>query len=182
MTRIDHGRYSGRKFTGSGRSGRCQGWAERSNQMRAIVSLVLMLSIMGSASAAVAFNPDPGLIVPGGRIGPARLGMSRAAIDMVNRTALCPVLAAYDVSGHAVRLETNWGGGCRIADQIQVGLPFGPVLRAFGNPDRVVVDTRYRHAMGVWMSYQARGVAFRVLGWSSGTTIQTIAVFPAIAY
>jgi len=150
--------------------------------MRVILSLVLVLLITVPASAAVASNQDPGLIMPGQRIGPAHLGMSRAAIDAVNRTCPCRVLAVYDASGHAVRLETNWGGGCRITNNIQVGLPFGPVLRAFGQPDRIAEDIRYPHAMAVWMSYQARGIAFRVLGWPSGTIIQAIAVFPGIAY
>ena len=147
--------------------------------MRTFIAFVVLLAVSALASTVYP-NHDPKLIVPGGRIGEADLGMSRPAIDEINRASPCPVLPTYDASGRATRLETNWGGGCLISDKIQVGLPFGPALRAFGKPDRAVEAARYPHATAVWIVYEGQGIAFRVLGWPSGTTIQTIAVFPAL--
>lgn len=146
-----------------------------------LLSLVLVLVIATPVSAAGSSNQDPSRIVSGQRIGPAHLGMTQATIAEVNRNSPCPVLAAYDASGRAVRLETNWGGGCLFSDKIQVGLPFEPALQAFGRPDRIAEDARYPHAVAFWMSYQAQGIAFRVLEWPTGTFIQAIAVFPGIA-
>lgn len=146
--------------------------------MRVILSLMLVLMTVTPGSATVSPDQEQSLIVPGQRIGPAHLGMNRAAVDEVNRHSLCPVLAIYSASGQAVWLETNWGGACLISDKIQAGLPFGPVLRAFGKPDRITEDVRYPHATAYWISYQARGIAFRVLGWPSGALTQAIAVFP----
>ncbi len=148
--------------------------------MRVILSLALVLVIV-NLSATVSPAREQKLIVPGQRIGSARLGMNRAAIDEVNRDALCPVLATYDASGRAGWLQTNWGGGCLISDKIQVGLFVGPVFQSFGKPDRITEDARSPQATAFWMSYQALGIAFRVLGSPSGAIIQTIAVFSAIA-
>lgn len=149
--------------------------------MRILLSLVLLLMLSAPADATDSSDQDARLIVPSHRIGPAHLGMTRAAIDEVNRNALCSVRATYDASGRAMWLQTNWGGGCLISDKIQVGLFVGPVFRAFGKPDRIAQDARYPHATAFWISYQARGIAFRVLGSPSGAIIQTIAVFPGIA-
>lgn len=148
--------------------------------MRFILSLIIALLTVSPVFATMSSDRDQNLIIPGQRIGPVRLGMNRAAISKVNRDALCPVLAIYDAAGRAVRLETNWGGGCLLSDKIQVGLPFEPVLRTFGKPDQVTQDGRYPHATANWLSYHGWGVAFRVLVWTSGTIIQSIAVFPGV--
>lgn len=149
--------------------------------MRILLSLVLALTISAPVGATGSWDQGTSLIVPSHRIGPAYLGMSQAEIDRVNRNAPCLVVGTYDTSGHAVWLQTNWGGGCLVSDKVQVGLPFGPVLRTFGKPDRMTEDVRYPHATAFWLTYQVRGIAFRVLGWPSGALIQAIAVFPAIA-
>jgi hypothetical protein len=147
--------------------------------MPALLNIMLMLMVSIPAGATPPSGQDPRLIVPGQWIGPARLGMTVAAIDEFNRHALCPVVATYDASGRAVWLETRWGGRCLISDRIQVGLSLGPVLRAFGKPDRVAEeeDVRYPHALAYWVVYQHRGVGFRVLARFSDAIIQTIAVF-----
>lgn len=149
--------------------------------MRAVLAFILVLLV--SVPTCAAYSPEhyPSLIVPGERIGAVRLGMKQPKIEEINRTSPCPVVATYDASGRSTSLETNWGGACFITSKIQVGLPFGPALRAFGQPDRIAGDLRYRHATAVWIVYEARGIAFRVLGWNSGTTIQSIAVFPGLA-
>jgi hypothetical protein len=149
--------------------------------MRILLSLVFALMISAPVGATDSSEQNTRLIVPSHRIGPAHLGMDPAAINKVNRDALCPVLATYDASGRAMWLQTNWGGGCLISDKIQVGLFVGPVFRSFGKPDRIAEDARYPHATAFWISYQALGIAFRVLGSPSGAIIQTIAVFPGIA-
>ncbi|HEV2172472.1 MAG TPA: hypothetical protein VGR71_02845 [Nitrospira sp.] len=148
--------------------------------MRAVLGFMLVLVFAVPAFAAWIADYDSRLIVPGQRIGSVHLGMHRAMIDAINRTSLCPVLAMYDEAGNSTWLETNWGGGCLLSNEIQVGLPFDPVARAFGRPDRIAQDTRYPHAVAVWTVYEGRGIAFRVLGWHSSTTIQAIAVFPRL--
>src|SRR5579864_5089130 len=89
MTCSNHSRYCDRKITlaVAGLVGPEE--RRRGHPMRVILSLVLVLLITVPASAAVASSQDPGLIMPGQRIGPAHLGMSRAAIDAVNRTCPC---------------------------------------------------------------------------------------------
>lgn len=149
--------------------------------MRAVLAFTLLLLVSVPAYAAYSSEHYPSLIVPGERIGATRLGMKRSVIEEINRTSPCPVLATYDASGRSTSLETNWGGGCLVTDKIQVGLPFGPALRVFGKPDRIAFDARYPHATAVWIVYQDRGIAFRVLGWHSGTTIQAISVFLGLA-
>jgi hypothetical protein len=149
--------------------------------MLVLLSFILVIVVSVPAGAVYATAHDPTLIVPGQRIGSAYLGMNRLTIDEINRKSPCRVFATYDALGHSTWLETNWGGGCLISDKIQVGLPFGPALHAFGKPSRIVEDARYPHATAVWIEYQDRGIAFRVLGWHSGTTIQAIAVFLGVA-
>lgn len=149
--------------------------------MRAVAAFTLMLLISLHTCVAYSFEHHPNLIVPSERIGSARLGMTRSTIEAINRTSPCPVVATYDASGHAASVETNWGGECFVTNEIQVGFPFGPALRAFGKPDRIAPDARYPHATAVWVVYQDRGIAFRVIGWDSGTTIQAIVVFPELA-
>jgi hypothetical protein len=109
--------------------------------MRTVLGFMLVLLASVTASAAWPADRDPRMIVPGERIGSAHLGMHRSMIDAINRNSLCPVLATYHAAGDSTRLETNWGGGCRVS----------------------------------------HGIALRVLGWHSGTTIQAIAVFPELA-
>ena len=149
--------------------------------MRVVLGLMLVLMIAAPATAARIADEEPTFIVPGQRIGLVHLGMTRARIEQINKNSPCPVLATYGASGRSTWLQTDWGGGCLVSAKIQVGLPFGPVLRAFGRPDRIGEDARYPHAAAVWIVYQDRGIAFRVLGWHSGTTIQAIAVFPGLA-
>lgn len=149
--------------------------------MRTVLGFLLVLLASVTASAAWPADHDPRLIVPGERIGAAHLGMHRSMIDAINRHSLCPVHATYNAAGESTRLETNWGGGCLVSDEIQVGLPFGPAARAFGRPDEIAKDVLYPHAAAVWVVYESHGIAFRVLGWHSGTTIQAIAVFPELA-
>lgn len=149
--------------------------------MQVVSGLVIVLLILLPTKVTWSAEHDSRLIVPSERIGTAHLGMTRSMIEEINRTSSCPVVATYDASGRSASLATNWGGGCLVSDKIQVGLSFGPALRAFGNPDRITFDSRYPHATAVWVMYQSRGIAFRVLGWDSGTTIQAIAVFPGLA-
>jgi len=149
--------------------------------MHLLLSLILALIASAPAGATHSSDRNPQLIVPGQRIGRARLGMNRPAIDAVNRTTLCPVVATYDASGHAMWLQTSWGGGCPISDKIQVGLFAAPVLRAFGAPDRVIKDARYPHTVAFWLVYGDRGLGFRILGWFPEGIIQAIAVFPGTA-
>jgi len=149
--------------------------------MRVILGLILVLLVSVPASATWSADHDPRLIVPGQRIGGVDLGMRRGMVDAINRNSLCQVLAVYDAVGDSTWLETNWGGGCLVSDEIQVGLPFESAARAFGRPDRILQDARYPHAAAVWIVYEREGIAFRVLGWHSGTTIQVIAVFPRLA-
>lgn len=149
--------------------------------MRAVLGFILVLVVSVPAGATHSADHDPTLIVPSQRIGSAYLGMNRPMIDEINRNSLCPVFATYDASGRSTWLETNWGGGCLVSDEIQAGLPFGPALRAFGKPNRIAEDARYPDATAVWVEYHDRGIAFRVLGSRSGTIIQAIAVFPKVA-
>jgi hypothetical protein len=149
--------------------------------MRVVLSFILVLVVSIPASAAYTADHDPALIVPSERIGSVRLGMNRPMIDEINRNSPCPVFAIYDASGRSTWLETKWGGGCLVSDKIQVGLPFGPASRIFGKPNRIAEDARYPHATAVWVEYRGLGIAFRVLGWHSGTLIQAIAVFPKLA-
>lgn len=149
--------------------------------MQVVSGFVFVLLILLPTGVTWSAEHDSRLIVPSERIGTAHLGMTRSMIEEMNRTSSCPVVATYDASGRSAALATNWGGGCIVSDKIQVGLPFGPAMRVFGKPDRITFDTRYPHATAVWVVYQDRGIAFRVLGWHSGTTIQTIAVFAGLA-
>ena len=145
--------------------------------MRVVLGFLVVLLVSVPAGATSSADHDRTLIIPGQRLGAAQLGMNRLMIDMTNRASLCPVVATYDGSGGATWLETNWGGGCLLSDDIQVGLPFGPASRKFGDPDLIVKDARYPHATAVWIAYLGRGIAFRVLGWHAGAIIQAIAVF-----
>lgn len=149
--------------------------------MRALLSLMLLLVVSVPAGAAYSADHDPTLIVPSQRIGLAHLGMNRIMIDEINHRSPCRVFATYDASERSTWLGTNWGGTCLVSDEIQVGLPFGPALRAFGKPGRITDYARYPHATAVWIVYQGRGIDFRVLGWHSGTIIQAIAIFARLA-
>lgn len=150
--------------------------------MRPVLVLLFMLAGTTVGFAGNIRASDDGLIVPGERIGPARLDMPAAEIDMLNASALCPVTGTSDGDTLAVRLVTEWGGGCRVSDTIQVGVGFLPALEAFGRPNEIVRDAIYSDATAYWVSYQGWGIAFRVLVFrNSSTLIQAIAVFPGTA-
>ena len=149
--------------------------------MRVVLVFILVLIVAGPARAFYVAGHDPTLIVPSQRIGLFHLGMSRQTIEALSGSSPCRVTARYDASGRSIWLETNWGGECLVSDKIQVGLPFGQALGAFGKPDRIARDAQYPHATAVWITYEGWGIAFRVLGWHAGTLIQAIAVFPRLA-
>ncbi len=141
-----------------------------------------MLTVTATAYAGHSLPRDDGAVVPGGRIGPARLGMTVEEIEVLNEDALCPVKPAYDASGLANYLVTSWGGGCRVSADIQVGVGFSPVLDTFGEPDEVAEDAKYEQSTAFWVSYRGWGIAFRVLAMENQSTlIQAIAVFPGTA-
>jgi hypothetical protein len=163
--------------------------SRRSRRTGAFLALAWTLALAGAAVATHA--PDhPDLIVPGERIGPARLGMTAeellAAMQPINdgTRAGCPVEAEF-ADGRAVRLETAWGGACMTAEGVQVGIPFGVALLAYGRPLEEVGEGAYLRQDGTveatasWFRY--RGIAFRVvipagLPAAAGV-ITTVAVF-----
>src|SRR3972149_10555399 len=122
--------------------------------MRWTLGLLTVLTVTATAYAGHSLPRDDGAIVPGERIGPARLGMTVEEIGVLNEGALCPVRAVYDASGQAIYLTTSWGGGCRVSEDIQVGLGFSPVVVDFGEPDEVVEDAKYEQSTAFWGSYR----------------------------
>lgn len=150
--------------------------------MRWIVGVLMVLVAASPLHAGHVQGPDDGAIVPGDRIGSARLGITADEIEVHNRDALCPVTAVRDADGRAIRLITTWGGGCRVNGHIQVGVALAPVLHTFGRPDGVAEDARYDHATAYWVTYGGWGIAFRVVVMADGSAlIQAIAVFPGTA-
>jgi hypothetical protein len=147
------------------------GFLRRLSRATATLALAWTLVLAGPAGATHA--PDhPDLIVPGDRIGPARLGLTAEELGAVMRPindgtrAGCPVEAEF-AGGRAVRLLTSWGGACVTAEGVQVGIPFGVALAAYGRPIEATTDAHYRasdgrvEAIAVWFSY--RGIAFRAV-------------------
>lgn len=150
--------------------------------MWVLMSILLLLVFTVPGRAGHTTGADDGQIVPGERIGAARLGMTQTDIEALNEATPCPVTATYDASGSARRLVTSWGGGCRVSDHVQVGMRFAPALDVFGNPDEVTEDARYADATAYWATYSAWGIGFRILAGEGGLTmIQAIAVFRGTA-
>lgn len=147
--------------------------------MRWVLSLLLVLAMTGPVSSGHLLVGD-GLIVPGSRIGPIRLGMHRSTVQALNRVVACPVLATYDGTGSAIWLVTEWGGECWATNDIQVGLgSLGSILSTFGLPDHVDLDAAYAELDALWVTYNRLGIAFRVLVIRDKlpTMVQAIAVF-----
>jgi len=158
---------------------------------RATATLALAWALALAGAAGTTHAPEhPDLIVPGEQIGPARLGMTAeellAAMRPINdgTRAGCPVEAGFS-GGRAVRLLTSWGGACMTAEGVQVGIPFGVALLAYGRPLEEVGEGAYLRQDGIveatvsWFRY--RGIAFRAvipagLPAAAGV-ITTIAVF-----
>ncbi|MGH2453674.1 MAG: hypothetical protein ACRDF5_07910 [bacterium] len=79
--------------------------------MKVVAAMLIAAGLLAPAAwAAGAIPGNARLIVPGQRIGMARLGMTEDELNQMNDLQLCQVSAGYDASGRAVRLETNWGG------------------------------------------------------------------------
>jgi len=150
--------------------------------MRVVILILLLLVLAAPGSAGHMTRGDDGQIVPGERIGPARLGMSEAEIEAINGETPCPVDATYDLSGSVLRLVTNWGGWCRVSDEVQVGVSFTPAAATFGRPDKVSEDARYAGTTAYWVTYGSWGIAFRVLVIGEASRmIQAIAIFRGTA-
>lgn len=156
---------------------------QKGNDAIRVMMLILLLPALAApVSAGHLAGGDDGQIIPGKRIGLARLGMSEDEVEAINGETNCPVEAFFDLSGSAVRLVTEWGGSCRVSGEVQVGVSFVPALDAFGRPDEVIEDAKYAGATAFWVSYRAWGIAFRVLLIrESSAMIQAIAVFRGTA-
>jgi hypothetical protein len=124
-------------------------------------------------------------VIPGQRIGGAKLGMSRLHVEQALSEIPCADGAfVTDFDGdRLVRVATACGGAVRLESGIQVGSAFHKVTRQFGQPDPalVVEDGEYDGAVAYWMPYPAAGIAFRVVVFEGDITVQSIRVMFAAA-
>jgi hypothetical protein len=131
------------------------------------------------------------MIVPGVQIGPARLGMTAQQLDTVMRPIVsgeragCPVDAKFH-QGRVRQLTTTWGGACMTQEGIQVGIPVGWALQAYGPPDTQRFLRAHHYANGAvwhewWFAFR-RGIAMRTVlprdGPVGAGVIIALAVFP----
>lgn len=124
--------------------------------------ILLTLTCAALVSTAAA---SPGKIVPGERIGPVRIGMTRHEAARAQQSAGCQVSTVLS-AGKVVQILTPCGGAWATEGGAQVGAPLLLAVREFGQPHTTEEGATYARpghgtVRAVWYLY--RGIGFRAV-------------------
>ena len=126
-----------------------------------------------------------GPIIPGKSLGEIVLGVTLC--KKVKEATYNFTVTTECVDGYVSRAETPTGGTVWMEDPIIInGITSAPkIIHEFGGLFEVSVDAEYEVSIAYWLTYQEKGVAFRIIYFDKGeinlessrSIVQSIAVF-----